>query len=61
MSSTYEFEGFKDLADIVSKYVDGAENAIEGKAESKLLGGSKAHSLARLVFFQPFRLSAFWV
>ena len=30
MSSTYEFEGFNDLADIVSKYVDGAENAIEG-------------------------------
>ena len=30
MDNAYEFEGFKDLADIVSKYVDGAENAMEG-------------------------------
>ena len=28
-NSTYEYEGFKDLANILEKYADGAENFIE--------------------------------
>lgn len=30
MDNTYEFDGFKDLADIISKYADSADNVMDG-------------------------------